>query len=431
MASPSVTYTFANSTTADATQVNQNFSDIINSLTDGSKDVSINALTCAGTATFNGNTNIGNATADDLTITASLASTLNVKTTYSYDIGSTTIGLKNIALGSTDSAAKTVKLSAPVIATSYTFTFPTSQGTSGQVLMSAGAAATPTWRAITVPSVQKFLAAPTGATSYTFTITSGNATLGATYTNNGQTFTVIATVASSTTVQMTGTGTPATSGTLTKSTGTGDATLTFSSFGGVYTTAAGVTWIRVRLIGGGAGGAGGGSAGNTTGGAGGLSSFGTALLVANGGGAPSLSGSGTAGVGGTASLGSGPVGIAISGGGGGAGGVTAASATIISGGNGGVSFFGGAGSGGDNAGNGTAGATNSGSGGGGGGTNATGSNAGPGGGAGGYVDAIITAPSATYSYFVGAAGTAGGAGTSGGAGAAGGSGQVVVEEYYQ
>lgn len=64
---------------------------------------------------------------------------------------------------------------------------------------------------------------------YTFTVTSANATVGATYTNNGQTFTVLATIASGTTLKATGTGAPSASGTLTKATGTGDATITFSA----------------------------------------------------------------------------------------------------------------------------------------------------------------------------------------------------------
>lgn len=65
--------------------------------------------------------------------------------------------------------------------------------------------------------------------AYTFTVTSANATIGATYTNNGVTFTVVATIASSTTLLLTGSGAPLASGTLTKASGTGDATITFSA----------------------------------------------------------------------------------------------------------------------------------------------------------------------------------------------------------
>jgi len=67
------------------------------------------------------------------------------------------------------------------------------------------------------------------ALAYTFTVTSANATVGATYTNNGQTFTVLYTIASGTTLVCSSTGAPASSGTLTKATGTGDATITFAS----------------------------------------------------------------------------------------------------------------------------------------------------------------------------------------------------------
>ena len=81
MAAPSLTYTLTNGTTADASQVQQNFSDLLNGITDGTKDLSISALTCAGTATLNGHVNLGNSSADDLSITASLASTLPIKTT--------------------------------------------------------------------------------------------------------------------------------------------------------------------------------------------------------------------------------------------------------------------------------------------------------------------------------------------------------------
>src|SRR3712207_2610502 len=112
MAAPSYTYTLTNSTTADATQVMQNFNDLLNGITDGTKDLSISVLTCAGTVTMNGNVNVGNSSSDDLTVTASLASTIAIKTTYSYDVGSSTVGLRALFLGSDDSAARTVKLKA-------------------------------------------------------------------------------------------------------------------------------------------------------------------------------------------------------------------------------------------------------------------------------------------------------------------------------
>ncbi len=74
------------------------------------------------------------------------------------------------------------------------------------------------------------------ANQYVFTISPGNATVGATYTNNGQTFTVVATVADSTTIIMSGAVAPFTYGALTKTSGTGDSTIVFSSFYGPGTS---------------------------------------------------------------------------------------------------------------------------------------------------------------------------------------------------
>lgn len=91
MANISVTYSFSNGSTADATEVNTNFQDIIDGTSDGSKDFSISALTCAGNATFNANTTIGNATSDDLTITARVASDVIPKTDGSLDLGSSSL----------------------------------------------------------------------------------------------------------------------------------------------------------------------------------------------------------------------------------------------------------------------------------------------------------------------------------------------------
>lgn len=67
------------------------------------------------------------------------------------------------------------------------------------------------------------------ANQYVFTVTSANATAGATYTNNLQTFTVLSTISSGTTLVTTGTGAPLSSGTLTKASGTGDTTITFTA----------------------------------------------------------------------------------------------------------------------------------------------------------------------------------------------------------
>lgn len=71
----------------------------------------------------------------------------------------------------------------------------------------------------------------TNSLGHIFTVTSANATVGTTYTNNSQTFTVLATISGGTTLYMAGTGNPTASGTLTKTgAGAGDATITYSAF---------------------------------------------------------------------------------------------------------------------------------------------------------------------------------------------------------
>lgn len=63
-----------------------------------------------------------------------------------------------------------------------------------------------------------------------FTVASANATAGATYTNNSNTFTVQSTIVADNRLVCTYTGQPtATSGTLTKATGTGDSTITYTA----------------------------------------------------------------------------------------------------------------------------------------------------------------------------------------------------------
>lgn len=210
---------------------------------------------------------------------------------------------------------------------------------------------------------------------------------------------------------------------------------TFTSGSGTYTTPANVLYIKVTMVGGGGGGSGSGTAAGTAATNGAASTFGTTLLSAGGGALGAWAS--IAGAGGTSSLGTGPIGIALTGGRGGSAGETSGTNPgLLCGGPGGNTFFGGGGAGGTANGggstSGSAGATNTGGGGGGGGTNNTANVwSGSGGGGGGYVGAMISSPSATYAYAVGTGGNAGGAGTSGFAGSAGAAGVIIVEEFYQ
>lgn len=139
MAAPSLTYTLTNETTADASQVMQNFNDLLNGITDGTKDLTISALTCAGNASFQGNVTLGNGSVDDITVTGSLASTIPIKTNNSFDIGSSTLGLAGVYLGA--SGGFTTRLKAAATA-SWTFALPSTAGSAGQNLKNAGSGST-------------------------------------------------------------------------------------------------------------------------------------------------------------------------------------------------------------------------------------------------------------------------------------------------
>jgi hypothetical protein len=200
----------------------------------------------------------------------------------------------------------------------------------------------------------------------------------------------------------------------------------FTSGSGTYTRPTNCKEILIRMIGGGGGGGGSGSVGETSGGTGGNTTFGGIMTASGGVGGNDGTQGGNGPNGGAASVTTSATVIqvlALTGGSGQGNGQF----TYAAGPMGASSPFGGGGGGGSIV-VGRA-ATPYGAGGAGGGGSA-GFGSGSSGAAGGYVEAIITSPSATYSYAVGSAGTAGSAGTSGYAGGAGGSGVIIVMEYY-
>ncbi len=136
MTAPSLTYNLANGATADASQVMQNYNDLLNGITDGTKDLTISALTMNGALNVKGNTTLGDATADDVTVTGSLASTVNIKTNNSFNIGSATLGLAGIYLGNGGVGA-TCKVVSASHATTRTYTFPDA-GAAANVVLTGG-----------------------------------------------------------------------------------------------------------------------------------------------------------------------------------------------------------------------------------------------------------------------------------------------------
>ena len=190
-----------------------------------------------------------------------------------------------------------------------------------------------------------------------------------------------------------------------------------------YTTPANVRQIVVRIKGGGGGGS---SSAGSVGGVGGTTTF-NSINALGGAAGPSGAVGGAGGTGGTGTASvrfAGAPGVASS------SAIIAASTYVTTGGNGGGVGGGVPTSSVVSAGG--AGVTNSGGGGCGGGQGATSfavaQTSCGGGGEGEYAEIIINSPSATYTYTVGAGGTAGtAAGTAGGAG---GSGIIIVDEYY-
>jgi hypothetical protein len=237
--------------------------------------------------------------------------------------------------------------------------------------------------------------------------------------------------------------------------------LTTASNGGTgagnYNPPANVSWVRVRMVGGGSGGSAAGSTNYTAGSTGGATYFGsTSYLYCDGGhvGLPTSGGGFNYATGGSATNGSGLTGIVLKGADGGGGSVATAAAgsttSVTPGAAGGSSPFGGAGRGGyasefaiiistsptDPA------VPNSGSGGG----SAAAQYAtpsvyfgyvGPSGAAGGYIDINIPSSvlASTYAYSIGRGGTGGISVSSTLSnqnvnGGAGGSGQIFIEEHY-
>lgn len=279
------------------------------------------------------------------------------------------------------------------------------------------------------PSYQTFLS--TGASTYypTFAFSCSSfsvvPTSGATYTNNSATFTVTQVVGNY--LYATSSGTPAAFGTLTKTGGTGDGTVTFSTY-------AQPKKIRVQAVAGGGGSAGSGQSGTAGNGGGGANTtFGGTLIVCNGANG-ATAGQSNGGTGGSATLGSGVIGYTVTGANGQGSSASNTSSVPPCGPQGGNSALGGGGAGSSfGGGNGTPGLANTGGGGGGpspGSSGATELLTGAGGGAGGFANAVIDNLVSSYAISIATGGTVGTAGTSGVNGTAGGTGGIWIEESF-
>ncbi len=322
--------------------------------------------------------------------------------------------------------------------TSSTKKFLTQTGT-GSV------SAAPQWSSLLTTTVTTLKS--TGTTvGYVVTISSGSATAGATYTYNGNTYTVIGTVSSATQIFFSGTSNPSdptTTGTFTKSSGTGDVTLSFTGtfFNLAWATIAqyvvptpSPVQLYIKSVGGGGGGMGGNESPNNAGNGGNtlLLDSNANLILSAGGGQGGASNILTS-TGGTNIINSPAIEVLnLQGAPGGPTAYTGAGFYVL-GGTGGSSALGGAGPGLINN-SGIAASPNTGSGGGGGASGpATALYSGGGGSSGGYIEAIIPNPIAgsSYYYSIGAAGLGIAGGVSSFYGANGGSGLIAIQECNQ
>lgn len=142
MAFFSYTYTFANSSTADANQVNTNFQDVLDATSDGTIDFNINALTVAGSCALNGAVTLGNGSPDDIIILGSLAGSIPIKANSTYGIGAATLGLSGIYFGGTSTFTTRI---IGVATASYTITLPATVGLINQVLENTDGAGVLNW----------------------------------------------------------------------------------------------------------------------------------------------------------------------------------------------------------------------------------------------------------------------------------------------
>lgn len=329
-------------------------------------------------------------------------------------------GILNMAGGTSG----TVSVQATSATGTYNFNLPASAGTSGQPMLSAGGGGTPmTFGTLSIAGGGTGQITKAAAFDALSPMTTGGDLI---YGGTSGTGTRLANGSAGQYLKSAG-GTAAPVWT----TSTLPTIQRFTSGSGTYTKPANVTYIKVTASGGGGGGGGAGVGNNGgSGGTGGTTTFGSSLLTATGGvGGNDAGGPSTGGT--TTITTSGTVLALISVDGGTGNGIAGPVGTTMNfGAAGGNNPLGGAGGAAQNGSAGTNAATNTGGGGSGsGGTNASFLGA-AGGGAGGYLQSIITSPSATYSYTIGASGTAGSAGTSGFSGGAGGSGFILVEEYY-
>lgn len=231
----------------------------------------VNASSGAVTVKDNGGNTIQVMAGDSFgTFTAKSIATANGSWQPSYNVNNAGGGtVTSVAMTVPTALFATSPVSGSPVTTSGTLAPALATQTANTVFAgpASGVAATPTFRALTSadlssltpPFGQEFEGrTPTGGpANYAFEISgTGTAAVGDTYTVGGDTFTVLFTISSGAYLIASGPNTPATSGTLTRVTGSGDATLAYSdvNWGYVPSTNPAPLYIFVVVMGAGGGG---------------------------------------------------------------------------------------------------------------------------------------------------------------------------------
>lgn len=217
--------------------------------------------------------NIANEWGTNPNITFNLGSSTLASGNEYMVLTQTALNLKNGAgnVNLSGSSSGVVSINTQAASGTYNFNLPTTAGSAGAFLTSQGGSSSAmTWTTAlgAVPTKQLFTSTGT-VTGYLFTVSgiSVAPTAGATYTNNGNTVTVIGITNSNTLLWVSIAGSASFTGTtLTKSTGTGDATITFVLTStasarnpqslSTYTPTAGTNFIKGTCVGAGGGGGG-------------------------------------------------------------------------------------------------------------------------------------------------------------------------------
>jgi len=114
---------------------------------------------------------IGNSSADDLTITASLASTISIKTTRTYNIGSADLGLATVYFGGNSTYTAAVSAPSSGLVADTVFTFPNTSGSAGNTLVNDGTGVT-NWHVMDSPDtrINYTLAGSVGSSNLTIAL---------------------------------------------------------------------------------------------------------------------------------------------------------------------------------------------------------------------------------------------------------------------